>query len=128
MLQGNFSQLLSSSGQLVTIYDPGTTRQQPDGTYVRTPLAGNAIPTSQINPIATKLITYYPKPTGPRVGPGNLRNYSVLEPQVMSYTAVLGKLDFHVSQKSNISFRYGQTPWYSTPSVVWGTNAAEPAS
>jgi hypothetical protein len=128
MLQGDFSQLLNSQGQLVAIYDPSSTKQQQDGTYVRTPFPGNRIPAGQISPIAAKLITYYPQPNGPGVGPANLRNYSVLEPQTMTYTAVLGKMDFRVSQKSNISFRYGQTPWISSPAFVWGNNVAEPAA
>jgi hypothetical protein len=128
MLKGDFSQLLSSTGQLVTIYDPSTTRQQPDGSYVRSPFTGNMIPASKINPVTAKLINFYPQPTGPGVGPAHLNNYSVLEAQVMSYTAVLGKMDFHVSPKSNISFRYGQTPWYATPSIVWGNNVAEPST
>src|SRR5713226_10519444 len=62
MLQVDFSQLVTSQRQPVAIYDPPTTRQQPDGTYVRTPFAGNSIPASQINPIAAKLSTYYPQP------------------------------------------------------------------
>ena len=128
MLQGDFSQLLNSSGQLVTIYDPSSTKQQPDGTYVRTAFPGNRIPASQINPIAAKLITYYPQPNGPGVGPANLRNYSILKPQTMTYTAVLGKMDFQISSKSHVSFRYGQTPWISSPALVWGNNVAEPAA
>jgi len=59
MLQGDFSQLLSSAGQLVTIYDPSTTKQLPDGTYVRSPFPGNRIPASQINPIAAKAAALY---------------------------------------------------------------------
>ncbi|HXB71810.1 MAG TPA: hypothetical protein VNY05_26470 [Candidatus Acidoferrales bacterium] len=74
MLQGDFSQLLNAAGQLVTIYDPATTKQQPDGTYVRTPFPGNRIPATQINPIAAKLASFYPEPIGPGVGPANLNN------------------------------------------------------
>jgi hypothetical protein len=118
MRQGDFSQLYNSQGQLVTIYDPTT----------HAPFAGNIIPSNRINPIAAKLTSYYPQPNGPGAGPSLLRNYSVLEPQTQSYTAVLGKMDFRISPKSNVSFRYGQTPWISTPSLVWGNNVAEPAA
>jgi hypothetical protein len=124
MLQGDFSQLLNSAGQLVDIYDPNSTKQQPDGSYLRTPLPGNRIPAGQINPIAAKLITFYPQADRPGTGPANINNYSVLKPQTMTYTAVLGKMDFKPSQKSNISFRYGQTPWISSPSLVWANNVA----
>ena len=81
-----------------------------------------------INPIAAKLASYYPTPDRAGTGPADLNNYSVLHPQTMTYTATLGKMDFRPSQKSNISFRYGQTPWISSPSLVWGNNVAEPAA
>jgi hypothetical protein len=128
MLQGDFSGLLNAAGQPVIIYDPSTTRLQPDGSYMRTAFPGNRIPATQINNIAAKLASYYPQPNGPGVGPAILRNYSVLKPQTQTYTAVLGKMDFRLTQKSAISFRYGQTPWISSPALVWGNNAAEPAS
>jgi hypothetical protein len=128
MLQGDFSQLLNSAGQQVLIYDPSSAKLQPDGSYVRTPFPGNRIPSNQINPIAAKVASYYPKPNGPGVGPAGIRNYSVLEPQTQIYDAVLGKMDIRVSPKSNVSFRYGQTPWVSSPALVWGNNVAEPAA
>jgi len=128
MLQGDFSQLYNNAGQLVTVYDPNSTRQQVDGSYIRTPFPGNRIPSSQINPIAAKLAGYYPQPNRAGTGLAGLNNYSVLEPQTQIYDAVLGKIDFRATDKNNISFRYGQTPWVSTPSLVWGNNAAEPAA
>ncbi len=57
------------------IYDPSTTRQLPDGSWVRDPVPGNVIPASRINPVAQKVIGYNPwvapnapgslTPTGP---------------------------------------------------------------
>ncbi|HKE25360.1 MAG TPA: TonB-dependent receptor [Bryobacteraceae bacterium] len=118
MRTGDFSNLFNNAGQQVLIYDPKT----------QAPFPGNIIPSGRINPIAAKLVTYYPQPTGGGTGPAGLNNYSVLEAQVQAYTAVLGKVDFVVSPKSHISFRYGQTPWNKTPSIVWGNNVAEPAA
>jgi hypothetical protein len=127
MIQGDFSQLVTAARQAVLIYDPTTVSQQSDGSYLRMPFAGNRIPSSRINPIAAKLAAFYPAPNV-ITGPDNVHNYSALHPQVQSYTATLGKLDYHVSQKSNIAFRYGQTPWLSSPALVWGNNVAEPSS
>src|SRR5215469_14215912 len=118
MRTGDFSKLFNNAGQQVLIYDPKT----------QAPFPSNIIPSGRINPIAAKLVTYYPQPTGAGTGPAGLNNYSVLEAQVQAYTAVLGKMDFVVSPKSHISFRYGQTPWNKTPSIVWGNNVAEPAA
>jgi hypothetical protein len=128
MLQGDFSQLLNSAGQQVLIYDPTSAKLQPDGSYLRTPFPNNRIPSNLISPIAAKVASYYPKPNGSGVGPAGVRNYSVLEPQTQIYDAVLGKMDIRVSPKSNISFRYGQTSWVSSPALVWGNNVGEPAA
>jgi len=44
--QGDFSHDVTNSGQLVTIYDPGSTIPNPaqSGAYVRTTFPGNIIP------------------------------------------------------------------------------------
>ena len=57
------------------IYDPNTTRQLSDGTWVRDPIAGNVIPKDRFNPVALKVLGYNPwvspnapgslTPTGP---------------------------------------------------------------
>jgi hypothetical protein len=61
---GNFSETLNSQRQLVTIYNPFSTSVDPANPvqYVRDPFTGNAIPSSLIDPIAAKMITYYPLP------------------------------------------------------------------
>ena len=71
-LKGDFSQLRNAANQLVTIYDPLTTKLGADGkTYVRTPFTGNVIPTSRINPIAAKVTCFLsgaePAGDGPRI-------------------------------------------------------------
>jgi hypothetical protein len=62
--KGDFSQTYVSgtSGATVALYDPLTTVQTSPGKYARTAFNGSVIPTSRINPIATKILTYFPKP------------------------------------------------------------------
>ena len=65
---GDFSQTLSSSGQQVLIYDPATT--VPSGSsYVRQSFLAetgkNAIPAGRIDPVAAKIVQYYPMPNQP---------------------------------------------------------------
>jgi len=55
------SQLAGHFG--TTIYDPATTQPNPNGTgYIRTPFAGNQIPTDRFDPVAAKLLTLFPAP------------------------------------------------------------------
>ena len=60
--QGDFSQTFNSAGQLVTIYDPFSTRPDParPGSFIRDAFAGNRIPTNRLNPVALNLQKYYP--------------------------------------------------------------------
>src|SRR5712664_696650 len=60
---GDFSQTRTSAGQLITIYDPLTTRPNPAGGFIRDPFPGNVIPADRIDPIAKAILDNYPKPT-----------------------------------------------------------------
>jgi Carboxypeptidase regulatory-like domain/TonB dependent receptor-like, beta-barrel len=128
-LHGDFSHLFNGSGALVTIYDPLTTVLADDGrTYVRTPFPNNMIPANRINPVAAKVASFYPAPNLPGDGPGHLNNYAKVLPATNNYDSWLGKMDYMFSQKSRVSFRYGQTPWLNFAQLVWGNNAAEPSN
>ena len=58
---GDFSQTRNSSGQLITIYDPLTTRTV-NGAIVRDPFPGNMIPADRINPVARAMLGPLPVP------------------------------------------------------------------
>ncbi len=75
---GNFSQTKDSNGNPIVMYDPSTTKLNTavSGTqYIRTPFPGNIIPANEINPIATKLLSYYPMPNEAGVGQSSTNNY-----------------------------------------------------
>ena len=53
---GDFSDLLDTSGRLVPIYDPATTRPNPNGTgFIRDVFPGNVIPANRLDPVALKI-------------------------------------------------------------------------
>lgn len=60
-LNGDFSKLRTAQGDLIRIYDPETGREV-NGQWVRTPFPGNVIPPNRINPIAQRILSFYPKP------------------------------------------------------------------
>lgn len=61
-LKGDFSSLLSASTPTV-IYDPNTVHYDTGAKgYVRNPFPGNIIPADRLNPIAQKVLSYYPAP------------------------------------------------------------------
>ena len=60
------------SARRATIYDPLTTRANPNGSgFIRDPFAGNQIPATRWDPIAAKMINAYPTPTSS----GRFNNY-----------------------------------------------------
>ena len=59
---GDFSQTRNAAGQLVTIYDPLTTRLNAAGQFVRDPFPGNVIPADRINPVARTILSTIPTP------------------------------------------------------------------
>jgi outer membrane receptor protein involved in Fe transport len=72
--EGNFSQTLSSSGQLITIYDPASVTTV-NGVTQRTAFPGNIIPASRLDPVALQLQKYFPLPNN-----NNLTSNYVVSP------------------------------------------------
>jgi hypothetical protein len=105
---GNFSNLYTAAGQLIPIYDPATTVLNPTGSgYVRTPFAGNIIPTSRLDPIAQAMNQFYP---APNLAPSNTftqaNNYQSVNPgeQTMVQWTIRG--DQKISDKDSMFVRY----------------------
>ncbi len=61
---GDFSKTVTSAGKLVQIFDPNNTVPNPAtaGAILRQPFSGNVIPKNRIDPVAAKLIAFYPLP------------------------------------------------------------------
>ena len=67
MRTGDFSKLVNSQGQAITIYDPFTAQYDAAGNTIvpRQPFPGNIIPANRINPIAANVTKYMPLPNQP---------------------------------------------------------------
>src|SRR6266699_2843070 len=57
---GDFSQSITKSGTLDTIYDPLTTTTDASGAVARTPFAGNIIPQGRLNAVGLATASYFP--------------------------------------------------------------------
>src|SRR5205085_2816353 len=73
--QGDFSQTFNTSGSLINIFDPATTTIA-NGRAIRTPFQGNVIPSSRIDPVALKLLNYFPKPNQEPINVAGANNFS----------------------------------------------------
>jgi hypothetical protein len=125
-LTGDFSQLIDNASRRVTIYDPLTTPTT-GTTFLRTPFSGNVVPRARINPVAARAASFYPKPNRVSESPDGQNNYLFVNSSKNMYDQWVGKLDWNITQRSRVSGRYGETPWFNFARVQWGTNAAEPS-
>jgi hypothetical protein len=125
---GNFSQTKDSNGNLIVIYDPSTTKLNPNvsGTqYIRTPFPGNIIPANEINPIATKLLSYYPMPNEAGVGQSSTNNYFSNAPGTDNNERGDVRLDQRITDKQLI---YAHMDYFSNKILqnnYYGNNLAE---
>jgi outer membrane receptor protein involved in Fe transport len=64
---GDFSQTRNQAGQLITIYDPLTTKPDPanPGRFIRSPFLQNIIPADRFDPVAANILKYFPHANAP---------------------------------------------------------------
>ncbi len=105
--QGNFSQTFNQDGTLATLYNPFSTTFT-NGQYVRTAFPGNVLTPSLLNPVAAKLLNYYPPPNRPGNAVTGVDNYvgtAGLPTNSDQYTI---KADENISEKQNFFVRWSQ--------------------
>jgi hypothetical protein len=102
---GDLSQLLNAQGRQIPIYDPNTTVTT-NGVTTRTQFPDNIIPANRLDPVALKLMSFYPLPnrTPDNVtGANNFRaNYVTATPA----NFYMPKVDYNLSNRDRITGRY----------------------
>lgn len=125
--QGNFSQTRDVNGTLIQIFDPVTTRLDPDrpaGTtrFLRDAFPGNIIPNNRFNAVGGNLLSYYPTANQPGRGASSVDNFFSNVPSSSNQDRIDVKIDHQFSEKHVIMGRYNRyrneniTPsYYSNP-------------
>ena len=118
-------QLVDSAGTPLfqgEIFDPNSTRTGPDGSPIRTPFTGNRIPAAQLDPVALKIQSLFPKPLGAGAN-GSLNNYAVPAYSNFRHTTIPSvKIDHSLSPTIKISGY-----WQQTHTLSPATNGYDPA-
>jgi hypothetical protein len=115
---GDFSKSFNADGSLHVIYDPRAA--------TATPLSGNKIPLSLLNPVGLATASYYPTPTSAPAsfGAADLTLASTIKARAVQYTGKIDE-DFTSWWRASLSYlRYyslepGDT-WFNSPATQSG--------
>jgi hypothetical protein len=108
--QGNFSQTFNSGGQLMQLYDPFNTTTNAAGTILRTPFAGNIIPSSRFDPVSVKALSFLPEPNQQGAAFTNTNNWfnQGINDSTSDQTTLKADHNFNSSNRISGRWSYGR--------------------
>lgn len=126
---GDFSRTFDARGQLIPIYDPATTRPNPNGSgFVRDVFPGNVIPSNRFDPLAMRVLQFMPLPNATPTDPfTNANNFVSLIGSSSDQTVFTARVDHRFTDSDNVFFRYTGTK-NTLLNAGWGLGPADPAA
>ncbi|MDQ6678105.1 MAG: carboxypeptidase regulatory-like domain-containing protein [Acidobacteriota bacterium] len=110
MRNGDFSKLKDKAGRQYVIYDPASGFTNSSGAFDRLPFPGNVIPPARINPIAQKILSYFPAPNVTTAGEDyaqkNLFLSGGVNPARDTFYNLAAKIDQNLSERHRFFVRY----------------------
>jgi hypothetical protein len=103
--QGDFSETRNAAGQVIPIFDPATNRVE-GGRTVRTQFAGNRIPANRLDPVALKILEFYPLPNQAPANATGANNFSANHQQILTRDNFTVKVDHNFTERDKINVRY----------------------
>jgi len=125
-LQGDFSQLRTASGAPVGLFDPSTTRPNPDGGgLVRDPYVNNQVPQSRFDPVVQNVLGWYPAPNrAPSNSNTFSNNFQDAQARNVGWSQWNTKIDHRFSDSNSLFGRYSQARHRATTSSPTPTSDA----
>ncbi|HOL73844.1 MAG TPA: hypothetical protein PKW45_20535 [Bryobacteraceae bacterium] len=110
---GDWSATVDAAGNPLPIYDPLTTRPNPDFDpaqpvstenleYLRDPFPENRIPSARIDPVAQEALEFYPAPNT-NVGPFFRNNYFIHSPETNIANGMIANVDHTLRERHRLS-------------------------
>lgn len=118
--RGDFSQTFQSNGTLIQMYDPFTAFRNAAGQVERLPFAGNIIPTSRIDPVAAKMLSYFPQGNQVTNAITNNNNWFSQGTNRSEARQMDFKGDHNINDKMRVTGRYSFAPNNGTPQNLFG--------
>ena len=95
---GDFSDTRTSTGQLITVFNPYDTYKRAGGKTLRMPFR-ETVPVSMQDPVALNVMKYYPAPTSDGLAFTHVNNFFAQGVNVSSSDQMDIKLDHNISEK-----------------------------
>src|SRR5262245_11080223 len=92
-------------GRAGMIFDPTTNRVE-GGRTVRTQFAGNKILSNRLDPVALKLLDFYPLPNQAPANATGANNFSANYQQLLTRNNFTAKVDHNFTERDKINIRY----------------------
>jgi len=105
--QGDFSRTLQANGQPITIYDPLTTRQS-GATWIRDPFPSNRVPSNRFDPVAMKLVPFWPMPNQPGNIAGQDNFLDTPNAQKDAYNQYVLRIDQQLTPANKLTGRWSK--------------------
>ncbi|MDX1981166.1 MAG: carboxypeptidase regulatory-like domain-containing protein [Bryobacteraceae bacterium] len=105
---GDFSDTRTANGNLINIYDPFSTRANPDaqGQFIRDQFPGNRIPASRINRVGQEILKFYPLPNLPGLANTQAQNLFLQAGGPIDRNTFTAKGDWNITSSRRLSGRY----------------------
>jgi len=128
--RGDFSQSRDTNGSPFLIYDPRTTRLDPDRPagvtrYIRDLFPGNMIPSGIINPIGPNAFKYYPAPNQRGLGQSDINNFFVAAANALDGDRIDWRVDHQINSSHSLFVRHNWFENINAQPLVFG-NVASP--
>ena len=126
---GNFTNLRDGQGRQIPLYDPSTTRVNPNGAgFVRDLLPGNIVPANRIDALSARVLAHHPLPNAIPTDPFTFaNNFIALVPSSSDQGVSTIRLDHRFTDGDMVFFRYSGTR-NTRHDRGWGLGAADPVA
>jgi hypothetical protein len=130
---GDFSQTVDQAGNPLPVFDPASTRLNPNFNpnepvslsnlqYLRDPFPANRIPQTRIDPVAARAVDFYPQANAD-AGPFFRNNYFVFSPEKNVADGMLFKVDHTLAEQHRVTFQGSLTDSLALASRYFDTIA-----
>ncbi|WP_031496883.1 TonB-dependent receptor [Bryobacter aggregatus] len=122
--QGNFSNTRNADGTLSVIYDPTTTRPNPNGSgFIRDAFPGNVIPANRFDAVGRRIVDLYPNANAAGDLNTQTRNFTMGAKAVTHNDRFDGRIDWAKSSKFTLFGRITKANQTDIAPIFFGNGA-----